>query len=102
MDQSDWCLMFLCSQARISLLQLPEPRAKRKTIFKVRCFKGTSLRASEELFVNWFKTKERFQGGMSLQPSDLSLWKLSTRLVRFSSLLTILGEFSSLYAMADL
>ena len=30
LDQSDWCLMFLCNQAWISLLHLPEPRAKGK------------------------------------------------------------------------
>ena len=35
LDQSDWCLMFLCSQAWISLLCLPEPRANKKTVLKV-------------------------------------------------------------------
>ena len=30
LDQSDWCLMFLCNQAWISFMCLPEPRANRK------------------------------------------------------------------------
>ena len=40
--------------------------------------------------------------GKPLQPLGLSLWKRPRRRVRFSSLLTLMGEFSSLSAMADL
>ena len=51
-----WC--WAVCQACISLLRLPEPRAKRKTSLKVKCFK--------EAF-NWFKmnlakTRERSAG----------------------------------------
>ena len=53
-------------------------------------------------FINWCNTRERFQEAMPLQPLDLSLWKLSRRRVRFSSLLTLIGVFPSLSAMADL
>ena len=38
LDQSDWCLMFLCNQAWISLLRLPEPKASKKTVLKVFFF----------------------------------------------------------------
>ena len=86
-----WC--WAVCQACISLLRLPEPRAKRKTALKVKCFK--------EAF-NWFKmnlvswckkTRERFQEGVPLRPLGLSQWKLSRRRVRFSSLLTLMGKF---------
>ena len=39
----DWCLIFLFCQAWISLLRLPDPRAKRNTVLKVKCFKEASL-----------------------------------------------------------
>ena len=46
-DQSNWCLMFLFCQAWISLLRLPEPSVKRKTILKViASVKEASLRGS--------------------------------------------------------
>ena len=57
---------------------------------------------SKGAFVSWCKTREGFQEGMPLLPLGLSLWKLSRRQVRFSSLLTFMGEFPSLSAMADL
>ena len=60
LDQSDWCLMFLCCHAWISLLLLPEPRAKRKTVLKVRCFRDASLSGSKGAFVSWCSTRERF------------------------------------------
>ena len=101
-NQSDWCLMFLCNQAWISLLRLPEPKASKKTVLKVRCFKEASFRGSKGAFVSWCSTRERFQEGMPLLPLGLSLWKLSRRRVRFSSLLTLMVELPSLSAMADL
>ena len=85
LDQSDWCLMFLCCHAWISLLLLPEPRAKRKTVLKVRCFRDASLSGSKGAFVSWCSTRERFQEGIPLRPLGLSLWKLSRRRVRLSS-----------------
>ena len=42
-DQSDWCPIYQFCQAWISLLYLPDPRAKRNTVLKVKCFKGASL-----------------------------------------------------------
>ena len=102
LDQSDWYLIFLCNQAWISLLRLPEPKAKRKRVLKVKCFREAPLRGSNGGFVSWCSTRERFQEGMPLRPLGLSLWKLSRRRARFSSLLTLMGEFPSLSAMADL
>ena len=101
LDQSDWCLMFLCCHACISLL-LPEPRAKRKTVLKVRCFRDASLRGSKGAFVSWCSTRERFQEGIPLCPLGLSLWKLSKKRVRLSSLLILTVVSPSLSAMADL
>ena len=82
LDQSDWCLMFLCCHAWISLLLLPEPNAKRKTVLKVKCFRDASLSGSKGAFVNWCSTKERFQEGIPNRPLGLSLWKISRRQVR--------------------
>ena len=102
LDQSDWCLIFLCCQACISLLLLPDPRAKRKTVLRVRCFSDASLRGSKGALVNWCNTRERFQEGTPLQPWGLPLWKLSRRRVRFSSLLILMEEIPNLSTMADL
>ena len=102
LDKSDWCLMFLCSQAWISFLHLPEPRTIRKTVLKVKCFKEASFRGSKGAFVSWCNTRDRFQDGMPLLPLGLSLWKLSRKRVRFSSLLTLTVALPSLSAMADL
>ena len=94
--------MFLCCQACISLLLLPEPRAKWKTVLKVKCFSDASFRGSKGAFVSWCNTRERFQEGTPLLPFGLSLWKQSRRQVRFSSLLMLMEELPSLSAMADL
>ena len=102
LDQSVWCLMLLCCHAWISLLRLPEPKANRKVVLKVKCFKDASLRGSNGAFVNWCSTRERFQEGIPLRPLGLSLWKLSKRRVRLSSLLILTFALPSLSAMADL
>ena len=102
LDQSGWCLMLLCNQGWISLLRLPEPRANRKTVLKVKCFNEASFKGSKGAFVSWCKTRNRFQEGIPLLPLGLSLWKLSRRRVRFSSLVTLMGELPNLSAMADL
>ena len=101
-DTLDWCLMFLCNQTWISLLRLPEPRARRKIVLKVKCFSEASFKGSKGAFVSWCRTSERFQDGIPLLPLGLSLWKLSKRQVRFSSLLTLMEELPNLSAMADL
>ena len=101
-DQSAWCLIFLFCQAWISLLRLPEPRASRKTVLKVKCFNEDSPIGSKGALVNWCRTRERFQEGMPLLPLGLSLWKLSRRQVRLSSLLILMDELPNLSAMADL
>ena len=102
MDQSDCGLMFLCSQAWISLLGLPGPRAKRQSVLKVKCFREAFFKGSKGALVNLCSTRERFPEGMPLLPLGLSLWKLSRRRARFSSLLTLTDELPSLLAMADL
>ena len=102
LDQSVWCLMFLCCHAWISLLRLPEPKANRKVVLKVKCFKDASLRGSNGAFVSWCSTRERFKEGIPLRPLGLSLWKLSKRRVRLSSLLIFTFALPSLSAMADL
>ena len=91
LNQSDWCLMFLCNQAWISLMCLPEPKSSRKTVLKVKCFSEASFKGSKGALVSWCKTRERFQEGMPLLPLGLSLWKLSRRRVRFSFLVDING-----------
>ena len=60
LDQSDWCLMFLCNQAWISLPRLPEPRANRKTVLKVKCFNEASFKGLKGASVSWRKTRDRF------------------------------------------
>ena len=82
------------------LMRLPEPRASRKTVLKVKCFSEASFKGSKGAFVSWCRTRESFQEGMPLLPLGLSLWKLSRRQVRFSSLLTLMGELPNLSAMA--
>ena len=54
-----WCLIFLFYQACISLLHVPDPRAKRKTVLKVKCFKEASLIGSKWTFVSWWKKPGR-------------------------------------------
>ena len=78
------------------------PQGHEETVLKVSYFKEASLIGSNEAFVRCCNTWERFQEGFPLRPLDLSLWKLSRRRVRFSSLLTLMGEFPSLSAIADL
>ena len=86
----------------MSLLRLPDPRAKKSTVLKVKCFKEASLIGSNGALFSWCKTSERFQEGMPLLPLGLSLWKLSRRRARFLSLLMLKGEFPSLSAIAEL
>ena len=63
----------LVLKACISLLRLHNPRAKRKTVLKVKFFKEASSIGSNGAFVSWCNTRDRFQEGISLHPLDLSL-----------------------------
>ena len=65
--QSDWCLMFLCNQAWISLLRLPEPRANRKTVLKVKCFTEASFKGSKGAFVSWERDAPPALGSASME-----------------------------------
>ena len=78
------------------------PRNKLLHILQVRCFKEASRIGSKGALVSWCKTRDRFQEGIPLLPLGLSLWKLSRRRARFSSLLMMTGKIPSLSAMADL
>ena len=66
----------LFCQACISLLRLPDPRAKGKTVLKVKCFKNASLIGSTGAVVSWCNTRERFQEGIPFHHLGLSQWKL--------------------------
>ena len=68
-DQPDWC------QAWISLLRLPEPRAKKKNSLEAQCFKEASLRGSNGALPIGAKPREGSRKGILL----------SKRRVRFSS-----------------
>ena len=50
-NTTGWCVIFLLRQAWISLLRLPKPNDKRKTVLKVKCFKKASLNDSKGAFV---------------------------------------------------
>ena len=47
-------------------LRLPEPKANRKTVLIVKCFREASLRGSKRNLVSWCRTRERFQEGIPL------------------------------------
>ena len=93
--------MFLFYQAWISLLHLPEPRAKGKTVLKVNASKRPILLVRMEP-----SQLVQHQGEVPRGDAPLTLrsvyGKISRRLVRFSCLLTFIGEFPSMSAMAEL
>ena len=94
--------MYLFAKHVSHLCICPTQGLRGKTVLKVKCFKEASLISSSGIFVSWCNTRERFQEGIPLHPLGLSPWKVSRRRVRFSSLLTLKGEFPSLSTMADL
>ena len=49
------------------------PRAKRKTVLKVRCLREAFLRGSKGGLVSWWRTRDRFQEGIPHLPLGLSL-----------------------------
>ena len=73
-------------------LHLPDPRTKRNTVLKVKCFKGGLLDWIKWI-LSWCTASKKVQEGMPLLPLGLSLRKLSRRRARFSSLLMLKGEF---------
>ena len=78
----------------MDLLRLPEPKASKKTVLKVKRFKDSSFRGSKGAFVNYFSTRERFQVGMPLLPLGLSLWKLSSETSEILILVDINGDIA--------
>ena len=54
-----------CVQACISLLLLPDAKASKKTVLKVRCFKDASLKGSKGCLVRESKTKDKSQEGIA-------------------------------------
>ena len=97
-----WPSMVLgCLPSMYLTSTLARPQGQEETALKVKCFKEAYNWFKMNL-VNWCKTRERFQEGVPLRPLGLSQWKLSRRRVRFSSLLTLMGKFPRLSAMADL
>ena len=82
LDQSDWCLMFLCSQAWISLL---------------RFLKSYVLSLYQLV---------QYQGKVPGGDAPLTLGSVSVEAIQETSeiliLLTLIGKFPNLSAMADL
>ena len=71
------------------LLPLPEPKAKRKTVLKVNCFKEASLRGSKA-FVSWCNTRERFLERIPLRP----LGFVSVKAIQESSEIFIFADIN--------
>ena len=69
-------------------LRLPEPKANRKTVLIVKCFREASLRGSKRNLVSWCRTRERFQEGM---PSSLGSVSVET-----------IQEISEIFIVADI
>ena len=59
-------------------------------------------KGSNGALVNWWRTRDRFQEGTPCLPLGLSLWKLSRRRVRFSSLLMFSSTLATISAIAVL
>ena len=93
MDQTDWCLMFLCSQAWISILHLPEPKANRKTILKVKCFLEASLRGSKGASSAGAEKEGKFPRGDTPLVLRVCLYGTIQETSETPSLLTLMVEF---------
>ena len=94
-----WC--WAVCQACISLLRLPEPRAKRKTALKVKCFKEAFNWFKMNL-VSWCKNQGEVPGG----GSPPAFGSVSVEAIQETNEIFILtnidGQISRLSAMADL
>ena len=68
------------TQAWISLRRLPEAKASKKAVLRVRCLRSVSFIGSKGSFVSSFRTTERFHLGRFLELLVRSLWKLESNL----------------------
>ena len=57
----------LATQAWISLRRLPEAKASKKAVFKVRCLRSVSFMGSNGALVSSLRTTERFHLGKFLE-----------------------------------
>ena len=55
------------TQAWISLRRLPEAKAMKKAVLKVRCLRSVSFMGSKGAFVSSLRTTERFHLGKFLE-----------------------------------
>ena len=58
------------TQARISLRHLPEAKASKKAVLRVRCLRSVSFMGSNGAFVSSLRTTERFHLGKFLELLD--------------------------------
>ena len=68
------------TQAWISLRRLPEAKASKKAVLRVRCLRSVSFIGSKGAFVSSLRTTERFHLGRFLELLGRSLWKLESNL----------------------
>ena len=67
------------TQAWILLRRLPEAKASKKAVLRVRCLRSVSFIGSKGAFVSSLRT-ERFHLGKFLELFGRSLWKLESNL----------------------
>ena len=72
----------------MDLLRLSDPRAKRKTVLKVKCFKKASLIGMNGAFVSWCNIQGEVPGG----DACLTLWSISMETVQETSEILILAD----------
>ena len=66
------------TQAWISLWRMPEAKASKKAVLRVRCLRSVSFIDSKDAFVSSLRTTERFHLGRFLELLGQSLWKLES------------------------
>ena len=79
---SDWPRLdtLFATQAWISLRRLPEAKASKKAVLRVRCLRSVSFMGLNGDFVSSLRTTERFHLGKFLELFRQSLWKLESNL----------------------
>ena len=85
----------------MALLLLPEPRAMRNKVFEGQMLQGSPFKGFKGSLCKLVQDQGKVPRGnvsVTLRPVFVEI----IQGVRFSSLLTLMGEFSSLFAMADL
>ena len=70
------------SQAWILLRRLPEAKASKTTVLRVRCSRSVSFIGSKSAFMSSLRQTERFHFGRFLEHFRRSLWKLESNLLR--------------------